>query len=70
MISRGRSKKAALKIYRKTYVDEFPFNTVERIQSTAYYWIVLQTYFGSAQKEMDVGQFLKFQKKSKLSLFL
>ena len=58
MISRGRSKKAALKIYRKTYVDEFPFNTVERIQSTAYYWIALQIHSGSAQKERDVVKFI------------
>ena len=58
MISRGRSKKAALKIYRKTYVDEFPFNTVERIQSTAYYWIALQIHSASAQKERDVLKFI------------
>ena len=53
MISCGYSEIAApkmLKIVRKTYVVEFPFNSVTRIQSTAYYWSTIQIHFGSAQK--------------------
>ena len=50
------------KIVRKTYVLEFPFERVARIQSTAYYRNILQIHSGSAQKGKDVLKFQKFQK--------
>ena len=45
---------------------EFPFNTVGRIQSTAYYWTAPQIHSGSAQKIKGVLKFIKITVRASL----